>query len=482
MKLGKNHNHQDRNMKNKSPLKQVISINMTPMTRFMRINRPLLGASLMMGLSSLSSILAQSLYYDSNGATDGFNNVTGNWSSLWSTDSAGNSAVGAWVDGGTANISLPASGTTTITLDQDATLGGLTMAGVAGSMLTIGASAAPVKTLTMSGGTINIESGRTTTIATHFQGNFTKSGGTGTLSLGTGATAWNGTANINAGLFNTSADRVNSGSHFVLGSAGTFRQTVSALTIGNLTGSGTVEGQNLAPNKTLTVTQSTDGTFSGTLAPNAHGTGTMSFIKAGAANWTLAGATANTYDGTFTVEDGKVTLAKTAGVDALTAGAITASGDGIIELAASNQINNAANLTLGGTTTLSLGGAFSESLGTLTITTGDVVIDFGAGLTAQTLSFADSSATLWTGTTLSIYNWGAGDALNFGSSATALTADQLAKFRFYTDSGSTLSGPGGGTIDGTGSIAAVPEPSTYLMLLLGFGLLHFRKKIYKSSI
>lgn len=96
-------------------------------------------------------------------------------------------------------------------------------------------------------------------------------------------------------------------------------------------------------------------------------------------------------------------------------------------------------------------------------------IDFGNG--ASTFAFSDSSHATWNGT-LSIYNWGQGDRLFFGSDASGLRADQLTQIQFFSGFNTgRLPAP---AISSDGELVVVPEPSTALtagalLLYLGLG-------------
>jgi hypothetical protein len=105
---------------------------------------------------------------------------------------------------------------------------------------------------------------------------------------------------------------------------------------------------------------------------------------------------------------------------------------------------------------LALNGAtITETFGTLAVTNGGV-IDFGVGSTQ--LTFSASSSLTWTGL-LSLWNWdGSNDQLVFGNSATALTPEQMASVRFFSDNGETSLG--GGVLRSDGSLVPVPEASS----------------------
>lgn len=156
------------------------------------------------------------------------------------------------------------------------------------------------------------------------------------------------------------------------------------------TASITVEpGATLAVNRNNTVTQ-------GTSALIVAISGDGGFTQAGTGNTVLM--LANTYIGPTTLDAGTLTL-----------GAL-----GVLPDASLVSIGSATLAT----------GSFAETAGKLDITAA-ATVQLAAG---ATLAFADSSAVDWTGGTLALTGtFVSGSSLRFGTSATALTAAQLAK-------------------------------------------------------
>lgn len=121
-------------------------------------------------------------------------------------------------------------------------------------------------------------------------------------------------------------------------------------------------------------------------------------------------------------------------------------------------------------------------LGTLSLTNaGITTIDFGStSATANTIAFADSRTSTWTGT-LKIINYSSTlDTLKFGSSASALTATQLSKISFNI--GGTLYGAQISSL-GVVSAIAIPEPSTTAMLgaIAVFGLVVYTRRQHAAA-
>ena len=128
---------------------------------------------------------------------------------------------------------------------------------------------------------------------------------------------------------------------------------------------------------------------------------------------------------------------------------------------AGNRINNTAGFTTtGGTIRLSGGPSFTETVGSLSLGTGTSVIDLGTMGGTNVLTFANSSASTWTGT-LQVWNWsgsiagGGLDQLSFGASG--LTAGQVSGVSFVDPIGFST-GTYGATLLGNGELVPVPEP------------------------
>jgi hypothetical protein len=108
-----------------------------------------------------------------------------------------------------------------------------------------------------------------------------------------------------------------------------------------------------------------------------------------------------------------------------------------------------------------------EQLGRFILGT-NLVIDLGLG--AAKLTFADSSAELWTeGAFLWVTNWngspagGGTDQLKFGSAASALTTSQLEQIRFLNPGG-LVSGTYAAQILATGEVVPRPRPEMFFSL------------------
>lgn len=386
----------------------------------------------LLALACLSAPLRAATFTWSTTAADGSMNTGSNWSGGVAPATSGDSLV------------FSSSTTTAIINDYSSlSLTGLTLGTgftLSGNAITIGGSISGAS----GGATINtnlIFSANTSfgqpnadsmTVNGVISGAFrlTKTGA-GMLTL-SGANTFSGNVQINNGTVRLSGSGTlgSSSNTITFFSAGKLDLYGTHQIIGGLSGPGTIFNNLIASAATLTIGHgnATGSTFSGSIADNTSGTGTVAVVKTGTGTMTLSGA--NTYSGGTTI------------------------ASGTLELGAANALLSTGTLTLGGGT-LATGG-LGQVLGTLTLSASST-IDFGSGNSA--LSFADSSGLAWSGT-LTITNYTVGtDTLRFGSSNTALTSTQLSLINF-----------GGGLvaqIDANGYVtgSSVPEPSTYATIV-----------------
>jgi autotransporter-associated beta strand protein len=226
--------------------------------------------------------------------------------------------------------------------------------------------------------------------------------------------------------------------------------------------------------------------FSGPITNNGNaltlaGAGTISlgggFSGGGALIVTNAGlrriTAATTFTGNTTVSGGTLELSADAALGGTqqilieTGGTLLFSGSAAL----TNRINDSVAFRLGGGT-LNTGG-LSERLGTLTLSANST-LNFGSG--SSVIRFAASSGQTWTsGRTLTLANWTSGsDRLFFGSSASGLTAGQLAQISFLNPSG-FATGTYPAMMLGTGEVVPVPEPITLIAPLSLLGWLGWRR-------
>jgi len=202
--------------------------------------------------------------------------------------------------------------------------------------------------------------------------------GTGTLSLTSATSNYNGVTTINAGILsvstlaaggsvssignstNAAANLIINGGTlqylgsgaatdrlFTIGSSGATIDSsgTGALTMNN-TGSIAYTGTNISPTLTLTGTNTGANTLAGIIANN--GTGVTSVVKNGAGNWTLTGA--NTYTGGTTINNGLLEVTGNNSLGAAGSPVTVASG-------ATLQLDNNFDITGAGATSGSSNGS-----------------------------------------------------------------------------------------------------------------------------
>lgn len=232
---------------------------------------------------------------------------------------------------------------------------------------------------------------------------------------------------------------VNSGMILATGSGDSIDSTIRNLKFGTAEGIITVSGSSSSLN----------------IGASVQGSGGLS--KSGSGTLTFSGTTANTYTGNTWVNNGTLTLSKSAGTDAIASGTVFVECGGTLLLGANNQINDTVNMTLRGGTFAT--GGNSDTLGTLTLSENST-IDMSGG--NSIINFADSSGTTWdANSTLTITNWDPlHDQLFFGNSSTGLTQTQINQIEFVSGGSSY-----GAYITSTGEIRAhIPEASTVIAI------------------
>ncbi len=116
---------------------------------------------------------------------------------------------------------------------------------------------------------------------------------------------------------------------------------------------------------------------------------------------------------------------------------------GTIEITANERIANTSNLVLnGGEFSTGATTGYSETLGTLNVASNSSV-HLGTGV--HSLTFAESDAVVWNGSSLTIFGWtgtngttGNAGKIFVGTSSTGLTAEQLAKISFNGFAGNAM--------------------------------------------
>ncbi len=241
----------------------------------------------------------------------------------------------------------------------------------------------------------------------------------------------NGTGISNGGaLLNSSSTAVSYSGLLTLGAASSIVANAGDL---NITNTGTIPG----PTFGLTLGGSGNGSIASII-----GTTSGSLTMNGAGVWTLSGA--NTYTGSTTINSGELRLNQS--------GSTTQN---------SQVVLNGGTL---GTTNIASGASITKS-STLNLNSGLNKINLGSN--PHSLSFANSSAIGWAGTSLTVYGWTGtagqsninGGKIFFGNSLNTLTPAQLAQISFDGFSTNAI------ILIGTGEI--VPQPQTPLLIITG---------------
>jgi autotransporter-associated beta strand protein len=227
----------------------------------------------------------------------------------------------------------------------------------------------------------------------------------------------------------------------------------------------------VAANKTVSVNV-VNSTASGSLTGVISGNGGLT--KSGNGTLTLSGDDANTYSGATTISAGVLNLNKTAGVNAI-AGSVSVGTGATLLISQSNQVANTSAVTLSGGTITRASGV-SEAFGNLNVTTASF-LNFSGG-TGGTIEFSGLDYTPSSSVALQLFNFTQGNTLIIRN--TSNWASEI-------NSGFTFGGDGGfgsSTFsDGTFTITAIPEPSTYAAAvgLLAMFLWPARRRLLKDA-
>jgi len=306
--------------------------------------------------------------------------------------------------------------------------------------------------------------------------------GAGTLTLG-GVNTYSGGTTVSAGTLQLSGSgTLGSTSGTLTVNGGTLNLNGTTQGVGNLTGSGgTILNNATGTNVTLTIgnNNGTGGNYSGVIANNTSGTGSVALTKTGTGTITLSGT--NTYTGATAVNAGTLLVN---GNNSSATGAVSVNGIGTT-LGGTGTIGGAVTV---GSGAILLGGTGSGANGTLTLAnnltlnSGSIIeLALGASGAHSTLSRTGGTWSLNAIQAFIFTNLGAQPG-NYTNIITGLGSDP------GSESGWTITNTGwiGNFTYSSGDISlnvvAVPEPSTWIAGALALGAVGWtqRRRFFRA--
>ena len=425
-----------------------------------------IGSPLLCLLSlSLSPAWAQSLYWDTNGATAGTGAAGGTWNSgtNWSTNSGGTVATTGWVDGRAVIFAAGApagSWTSPVVISGSVETNSITFNNsLTGNQTITGGSITPTGTLMITqsapAGSANA---KTIESVIAGAGGLTKSG-VGNLILG-GANTYSGATTISGGTLiaahnsalGTTAGSTTVAANSALGLQGGIMIASEALT---LTGNGVSNGGALR-------NFSGDNTYAGAIT-----LATASRIHSDADTLTISGTITSTNTGLILGGAGDIEVS---GVIGLGTGALTKDGAGMVTLSGANTYIGATTIN-GGTLRVEGGHALSDTATVTLANTAGATLDLnGSNETIGALAGGGAnggdvtlgSGTLTTasnaGTTYAGVISGTGGIVKGGTGTFTLTGENIYTGKTTISAGTLSIGNGGAT----GSIVGDVETDSIL--------------------
>ena len=222
------------------------------------------------------------------------------------------------------------------------------------------------------------------------------------------------------------------GSNAIFGAGSGAAGTVTLggpITVGDLT-------FNAAGSGSYTITGDTLTLGSGAVVVNSSATinsilaGSNGLAKSGGGQLTLGGSSANTYSGLMTLSAGRLHLAKTAGINAVT-GNLTISGGADVTFAANNQIADTATVTMSDSGSTFNGTSANSGL------LSNIQETFRA-LTVTGGAFNTSAGGSWTITEMASFTGGSGNTIFVGNSSGSMNVGGLTLVNMTEVAGGTV--------------------------------------------
>jgi autotransporter-associated beta strand protein len=289
------------------------------------------------GVLAAGPAVAQSLFFRPE--TGGANPASGGtytWNDAltnWYTASSGGSAT-TWTTGSTATFPGSGSGSYSVTLGSDVTVGGVTMNGSFTTAFGVTISAASTQTITFETGAVvnpNAGSGRPLIFGDNvsLSGNFTLNAGGTTNPLVIGGNTYSGTVTIERGMLRLDNATSTAGTKVVMNSGSARLAVIAGVTgtIAQLSGSaGTLfTATSEFDAMGIVVNQATDTTFGGVLG---YANRNWTFRKDGAGTLIFDGTEAHTNRGGMAVDGGALYIRAASTAGANNANVLTVAGGG----------------------------------------------------------------------------------------------------------------------------------------------------------